>query len=614
MSQNDEVIYAAFALTAPTRRRSPAPGGYTKVWEELTASTTQAGSAAYKITAAGGAENPTWGLTGSDTWFAVVATFPVGGGGPTAPTTGMRIQNALHPGRSPGKGVASGRFIQRPGATSATGLGGGGGGGGALGNQNLSVQSTPDEGGGTLLTAFQQLGSAAIGGHGMDRNNVGTPVVVTFNSQVSGSTFIIDLTTVYGTPSNFTISDNKGNTYTEIVRADNFYPTYSLVRLVCFNGVGGTGHQFTVSDSGGHEMCIYVTELTNCTALAGTSGATNSSVSGLNLTSTGPTDSGNLNVTDSAALMHGAHSGNGLTFSYTFVGNPGYTELDTEPGPNQAQGASFYKLARHDDPSGFGGPRWEPPLLERRHRSGRAGGPSRGQRNHRGHGHRQRQRGRRCQCRSHRPGRHGKRGHAHAERHSRDHGQRDRLRARHARARDVARARRSGDHAGGRNRGAELHGSARGIRGHDGDGHGDAGVRLHGSAHGQRRDGFGGRRRAVRDRRAGGRIRVGAAGRLHAHAYKSDDRVGIIHGDGGGSVDSGAAAGGPEFEFQRGQRVASGGRSAGACGHHLRGGPCFVSIGRPGGARGGVHHHKRGRDARAQGSAARPWIHAATVW
>jgi hypothetical protein len=161
---------------------------------------------------------------------------------------------------------------------------------------------------------------------------------------VSGSTFIIDLTTVYGTPSNFTISDNKGNTYTEIVRADNFYPTYSLVRLVCFNGAGGTGHQFTVSDSGGHEMCIYVTELKNCTALAGTSGATNSSVSGLNLTSTGPTDSGNLNVTDSAALMHGAHSGNGLTFSYTFVGNPGYTELDTEPGPNQAQGASFYKL------------------------------------------------------------------------------------------------------------------------------------------------------------------------------------------------------------------------------------------------------------------------------
>jgi hypothetical protein len=80
MSQNDEVIYSAFALTGTDQTSITAPSGYTKVWEELTASTTQAGSGAYKITAAGGAENPTWGLSGSDTWFAVVATFPVGGG------------------------------------------------------------------------------------------------------------------------------------------------------------------------------------------------------------------------------------------------------------------------------------------------------------------------------------------------------------------------------------------------------------------------------------------------------------------------------------------------------------------------------------------------------
>lgn len=207
----------------------------------------------------------------------------------------------------------------------------------SAGTYNVAFSPSPSQGGGVILSAFRNNGSSAIGVSEMASNSGDTSSVTTpsATSQTSGSSFAIDILCQYG--GTITVSDSKGNTYSQEASALNYSGAFDLVRFVCLNGAGGVGHTATVSSSAGNtEITAFFTEITNCTELAGTSVAT--------VDGSSPITSPDLEVTAPAAILLAAVSGDSFSSNHSFPAT-GYTGLEVEPATdgNHAQGATAYR-------------------------------------------------------------------------------------------------------------------------------------------------------------------------------------------------------------------------------------------------------------------------------
>lgn len=204
------------------------------------------------------------------------------------------------------------------------------------GTFNVAFNPSPSQGGAVILSAFRNNGSSVIGISEMASTSAATSITTpSATSQASGSSFVIDVLVQYG--GTITVSDSKGNTYSEHLVVSNYSGAYDLVRFVCLNGAGGSAHTATVSSSGGPtEITMFFTEITNCTQMAGTSVGT--------VDGTSPITSPDLEVTAPQAILLAAVSGDSFSSNHSFPAT-GYTGLEVEPAAdgNHAQGATAYR-------------------------------------------------------------------------------------------------------------------------------------------------------------------------------------------------------------------------------------------------------------------------------
>lgn len=140
---------------------------------------------------------------------------------------------------------------------------------------------------------FGHAGAACVipggylpGGSGPDADGR-TPAAI--NTQASGSTFYLAVARAKAT-SNKTLTDNKGNTYTLLIRDDyDDGSAWENEIAVCVGGAGGTGHQFSADGVNFDEVTFAADEILKCAYLAdyGTSftasGTTQISPTGIDL-------------------------------------------------------------------------------------------------------------------------------------------------------------------------------------------------------------------------------------------------------------------------------------------------------------------------------------------
>lgn len=317
-----------------------AGNSFTKQVEENNSSVFWTGAMAYRaVTGGSGGFNSTWTIdVGAGSAGVTIAAWKETGV-VSSPTVSTLYRNSRHPGRSPGKCFASGRFMRPPlpGVVAPSGT--------PLGNVSISITASPAQGGAVLLTAFDNTsGLAAIGAHTKvsDSGTTSPQTTPGVTTQASGSTFVIDVIMTSSSMNN--VQDNMGNTYSLALQVNDYSTTFDLARWVCLNGVGGAGHTFTVVKAGGAgtaEVTLFATEITNCISYAAASNGSVGVVDGTN-----PIDSPTLNVTSSAAVLLAAVAGDGFGSNNTFTAS-GYTGLEAEPAAtgNNAQGATLYQLA-----------------------------------------------------------------------------------------------------------------------------------------------------------------------------------------------------------------------------------------------------------------------------
>ena len=98
-----------------------------------------------------------------------------------------------------------------------------------------------------MAIGYGQLGVGALN----DYQAAGSVTSAAVNTSVSGSSFLVYVVVkspVLGGP--YTITDNKGNVYTQVGSPVNDGTVFSILRYLCTNGAGGSGHTVTVTNPG----------------------------------------------------------------------------------------------------------------------------------------------------------------------------------------------------------------------------------------------------------------------------------------------------------------------------------------------------------------------------
>ena len=296
-AQNGCIVFTAIADDAnlsSSTATATAPSGYTPLWSDMAGSTSQVGAAAYQIQTTAAPVSPAWtGLNagGGVGWSAVAVAFAPAGGGTTynqsvtgslVPAGSLQVQSA-HAQTLAGSITPAGSLLKQTskglsGTVTAAGalakrtarsLAGSVIPAGALTTMSViskAISGTITAAGSlatslipapTAATLLFHVGHADVSGSGtspMPTSPIDTPstislIVIAIAGQ-SDSTF--------ATP---TVTDNKGNTYTQVGTTHNYAGITAPTALYkCDNAVGGTGHIFYINKaSATDEATIMVT-------------------------------------------------------------------------------------------------------------------------------------------------------------------------------------------------------------------------------------------------------------------------------------------------------------------------------------------------------------------
>ena len=156
------------------------------------------------------------------------------------------------------------------------------------------------------------------------------------NTAASGSTLYAQV--AYTTGQSFTgVSDNKGNTYTEIGSALTINGDWVLREFYCENGVGGSAHTFTVSGGTG-TWVIAACEITG----GKTSGILDPTPPAGAVDTSSPFTSNNITTNQAAVLLLAGFTHDGTGDPITHTPGSSFTKVS---GAEEQNGSTLWPLA-----------------------------------------------------------------------------------------------------------------------------------------------------------------------------------------------------------------------------------------------------------------------------